>query len=371
MQQHAMYSEFASTRRARTSWLQLRLPLRSWLEPAHPVLFWILPAALTLYAKCFVLSKGGYYLAAVQLGKVRNEQSMLTALDKFSLILPDLWCVCVLIPLGLVLLSRCLSYRWRFWLCLLVSLIASLAMFVQLRSFQAVGRFLTLQVLSTAFSWGWQEPLANLRYVGSMKLLVMLPLALVVGAAAWRPLRSLNRHPLRPVVHKCLDAACFTCFLIAGSILALSWVPRALPATSFYSRNVLISAVKGYWEERDVDTRPFAKLQTSALLDQYRAMVHAPMRRKDPQYWGKAQGSNILIFVLETTPARFLDFNGPLTDLPNFRRLRERSFVAENHFTTYPKGAVLDAFIVVSARLGCAPGSGRTRHHADTFRPRL
>jgi glucan phosphoethanolaminetransferase (alkaline phosphatase superfamily) len=326
----------AATSRAVLStrfWYQFLVALRPWTEAARPVLFWTLPAALALYAKSVILDAGGgYFLSAVLAGRVDNGQSMLTAWEKFSFYVADLRYGCALIPLALILLSRCLPRRWRFPLCLLVSLVASLAVYAQLRSYQAVGRFVTLQMFSTAFSWGWQEPWANLSYVVSKKLLGALLLVILAGVAAWRPLR---KYPLWPVVNKCLDAAGLTWFLVAGLVVSLSWVPAAIPTTSFH-RSILFSAVKAYWEDGEVDTREFANLQAPALLERYRELVHAPAPQKDPRYWGKAKGSNILIVVLETTPARYLQIDGPLRDLPNLRQLRERSFVAANHFTTYP-----------------------------------
>ena len=317
-------------------WCKFLVTLRPWMRAARPVLLWTLPAALTLHAKAAILNGGGgYFLSAAQAGRAENGKAMLTAWERFSFYAADVRYGCVLIPLMLILLSRCLPRRGRFLLCSFVSAGACLAVYAQLRSYEAVGRFVTLKMFSMALSWGWQEPWANLSYVVSRKLFGAMLLVMLAGVAAWRPLRRIKKYLLSLALDEFLDAASFTWFLVAGLATLLSYVPVAIPATSFH-RSILVSAVKAYWEDGEVNTQEFANLQAPALLARYRELVHAPAPQKDPRYWGTAKGSNVLIIVLETTPARYLWLDGPLSDLPNLRRLRERSFVAANHFTTFP-----------------------------------
>jgi len=217
---------------------------------------------------------------------------------------------------------------------MVLSLIASVPVYAQYRSYQAVGRFLTLKMFLTALSWGWQEPSAYLNYVNPKLLVGIVLSVMLVGGAGWRLARHMRKQSLPTGAGNFLRAASLTGFLGAGFMLLLSWVP-AIPATTFH-RSVLVSAIEAFWEDAEVDTREFAGLQVPDLLKLYRERVHAPAPYKDAQYWGKAKGSNVLIVVLETLPARYLSLNGPIDDFPNLRRLRERSFVAVNHLTTYP-----------------------------------
>jgi membrane-anchored protein YejM (alkaline phosphatase superfamily) len=309
--------------------------LQPWMTASRPVLWWALPAALSIYAKGVMLDSGGYFLSAVLVGRAENGRAMFTGLQRFSFYSADLWYGCVLIPLLLSLLSLCLPRRWRLPMCSFVSASAFLAVYAQLRSYEAVGRFVTVQMFATAFSWGWQDPWANLSYAVSKKMLAALGVGIVSGVAAWWLLRRSRENRFWPLLNEFLESIVLASFLAVGFAALLSSVPVSIPSTSF-DRSILASAVKAYWEDGELDTKEFTNLQTPALLERYRGLVHAPLPQKDARYWGKAKGSNVLILVLETTPARYLWLDGPLTDLPNLRRLRERSFVAANHYTTFP-----------------------------------
>jgi phosphoglycerol transferase MdoB-like AlkP superfamily enzyme len=95
--------------------------------------------------------------------------------------------------------------------------------------------------------------------------------------------------------------------------------------------------MSAYWYEQDVQTADFADLSDSGLLSRYRELTHAPAPKRNPAYWGSARSSNVIFFVIETMPARFLPSDGEMADLPNLRRLREKSFVGVQHFTTFPR----------------------------------
>ena len=72
-------------------------------------------------------------------------------------------------------------------------------------------------------------------------------------------------------------------------------------------------------------------------MARYWKLTDSPLPDRDPLYWGKEKGSNVLFFVLETMPATFLPPDDPLDDLPNLRSLREHSFIGSAHYTTFPR----------------------------------
>ncbi len=108
-----------------------------------------------------------------------------------------------------------------------------------------------------------------------------------------------------------------------------------LPATP-YHRSAFLRALAAYGERVDADTREFAGLTMDEPAERYRSLTQAPPPRRDARNWGKARGYNILFFVFETAPASFLPAGDALADMLNLQRLRENSFVAERHYTTYP-----------------------------------
>ena len=86
-----------------------------------------------------------------------------------------------------------------------------------------------------------------------------------------------------------------------------------------------------------MSTQEFAGLSTPELLSRYRELTEDPVSQRDSPYWGKEKGSNVLFFVFETLPARFLPSYDSMDDLPNLRRLRQHSFVALRHYSTFPR----------------------------------
>src|SRR5439155_18659599 len=81
----------------------------------------------------------------------------------------------------------------------------------------------------------------------------------------------------------------------------------------------------------DAPRRPLAD-----LVVQYQRVANAPKRLSPPTHWGSARGADVLLFVLETLPAYALPLGSELNQFSAIRRLRDRSWVATKHFTTYP-----------------------------------
>src|SRR5262249_49023589 len=89
-----------------------------------------------------------------------------------------------------------------------------------------------------------------------------------------------------------------------------------------------------FCEDR-LETAEFEGLPAEELAARYRELTRAPGPAAPSPYRGKARDYDVLVFVLETTPARCLPIDGALADLPNMARLRERAFVAPRHHSTY------------------------------------
>jgi hypothetical protein len=73
------------------------------------------------------------------------------------------------------------------------------------------------------------------------------------------------------------------------------------------------------------------------LARAYRELANAPNGTAPSIFDGKAKGYNLILVLLETTPARILDLSGPLDRMPNLRRLREQAWIGLRHHTTHPR----------------------------------
>jgi membrane-anchored protein YejM (alkaline phosphatase superfamily) len=305
-----------------------------WLSAARSVLPWVIPAAFSLYVKADMLKNkramhGGYVIAARSVGKVS-----LSYWEKVSFFRADLLGAFLLVPLGLLLVSRyLLPNRWRAQFIVLLSLAATIVLYLELSCFDAAGQFLSSHVMSAAISWGLLHDRSTIAKYLSLKPLVALAgLAAALIAGRWLANRRMRIYGNSMATRLwSIGAAVGLSGLVALTITA--WA-SPIPATP-YHRNVLGWILRSLADRTDVQTLEFVHLPDVELQDRYRAMASFTPAAQDARYWAKAKGCNVLFFVLETAPARVLPADGDLTDFPNLQRLRERSLVGASHYTTY------------------------------------
>jgi membrane-anchored protein YejM (alkaline phosphatase superfamily) len=309
-----------------------------WLSAAYSVLPWIIPAALSLYIKYRMLSgvlHGGFRIVARSLGRTPSASaSGLSLWEMFSFFRADLLVAFLVVPLGLVVLCRYLPSRGRRPFVVLLSVAISIVLYCQLRAFEEVGQFLSLDMFRAAITWGLQNPTVSSRYLNVGAFLALAAAIAMAWVWHWRAKRE-NRSPLNPVAarHGYIGSAVVASCLAVLTIMA--WA-SPLPATPFHE-SILVWVLRSLSNRTDVDTREFRDLSAEGLENRYRAMTSAPAWDRDTRYWGKAKGCNVLFLVLETAPAKVLPADGDLADFPNLRRLREASFVGISHYTTYPE----------------------------------
>jgi membrane-anchored protein YejM (alkaline phosphatase superfamily) len=309
-------------------------PGNPWRSAARSVLPWVIPATLSIYIKADLLKNkramhGGYVIAARSLGRVS-----LSYWEKISFFRTDFLIAFLLVPLGLLLVSRyVLPHRWRASFIVLFSLASTIVLYLELSSFDAAGQFLSSHVMSAAITWGLLHDRSTIA-----KYLPWKPLAGLVGLAAamiaWRcqANRKMRIGGNSTATRRWnIGAAVVLSALMAVTITA--WA-SPFPATP-YHRNVLGWILRSLADRTDTQTLEFVNLPDAELQNQYRVMASFPAAARDARYWGKARGSNVLFFVLETAPARVLPADGDLADFPNLQRLREKSLVGASHYTTY------------------------------------
>ena len=339
-----------------------------WRSTVAALLPWLIPALLTLHMKRYMMVRGdGYRLIARVMG--RFDVMVHTGLsrgEQLSFYRGDLLVSCLVIPLVFLILLRWMPRNWRVPFVALVSGIVSAVLYVQLRSLEEVGRYLSADSFTAALSWGWHEPLANTAYLGSQGLVAVIgPVLYIAGVWWW------NRHVSRTVFADTRSSRYrfWGTTILFGSITlitAVAWAPR-IPATPYHD-SVLVRSLRALWGEQEINTREFDNLSDIELMRQYHALMHAPVSGRDPRFWGRERGANVLFYVMETMPTRWLSPDGAWEDLPNLRRLRERSFVPLEHYSTYP----LTDHAVFSLFSSWYPWSGIKvfeRRHADTLVP--
>ncbi len=298
---------------------------------------WILLALASVDLKYKMMATGGFTVAARSLGRNVTGDAGFTFWEKLSFFRMDL----LLAVIGVVALDLIASYlpnRWRLRVLAGVSAVLAMALYAQVRALQEVGQFITFRMFLVAISWGLREPGAYEVYLGR-NLFIYVGGLLFLGLGLWWSFRR-GWLPSRAFTHR--TGREFRGVTLGSGLLmlllcltAIPWMPRI--TTTPYHRSIFLRAMNAYWRDDGIETGEFAGQTMPQLLRSYRALTNAPASQRDGAYWAKAKGSNVLYFVLETTPAMFLGADDPLDDLPNIRRLREHSLVALQQHTTFPR----------------------------------
>jgi phosphoglycerol transferase MdoB-like AlkP superfamily enzyme len=308
--------------------------LAPWVSAAPSVLIWLPAALAVLYLKYALMMGGGFKIATRHLGIFDNTDLSLG--DKVSFFRGDVLVCCFVVPLALLVLARLLPRVWRSLTIAVLCVACILLAYLNTLSVYSVGRLLSGSLLLSSFHWGLADTWSIWKYLRPGGLMRLGALLLFLILTSWWSTRQSNAIEKSPSLERLWRQILVVG--LAGSIVitAIPWIPL-VPSTT-YHESILIESIRtllGIGTE-PTGTSEFSTLGASQLLAQYREWTHAPSPEKDPRYWGKAAGSDVIVVILETGPAAILDITGDLDDMPVLRRLRERSFVASRHYSTYP-----------------------------------
>jgi phosphoglycerol transferase MdoB-like AlkP superfamily enzyme len=316
-----------------------------WVSSARFLAAWSFPALLGVYLK--------WYMMTDQSGFAREAQSMglrsLNLYERLSFFRGELLYGALLIPLLFLILNRRLRSPWSAIVTGAFSLALALLLGIQLLSLKELGRFSSLRMILVGFSWGWHEPSSNAQYLMSPEALAtFLAIVGIAAALAWA-VRNAGRATSARVASHWKTAGELGVFIVAAVLLLSS---KSDAPASPYHQNSFLRAVSSLWKENAVETGEFAglDLQRTAglasadlsylsgpdLIARYRQLSHVLAPEIDPRYFGKEAGANILFFILETTPEKYLPVGTDLKQFPNFNRLQQNSFVGTRHYTTFP-----------------------------------
>lgn len=316
-----------------------------WIRSARFLVVWLFPATLGFYLK--------WYMMVEQSGFAREARSIgLPALNlytRISFFRYDVVFGALTIPLALLILDRYLPVRWAAAFTALTSAAAALLIGIQLQSLREFGRFSSLQMLKIGLDWGWHEPGSNIQYLLSAQTLALLLSLVGVGIATSWAVRSSRRIVSASVRHGWKLVAELWLFVVAVMLLLSV---RSMVSKSPYYQSSLVRAANSLWKVSAIDSGEFASLDLqhstglptpdmsslspAQLVAQYRQLANPPAPQPDIRYFGKERDANVLFFILETTPAKYLNLDGEMSQFPNLRRLEANSFVGGRHYTTFP-----------------------------------
>jgi hypothetical protein len=282
---------------------------------------------------------GIFYLKFVSLrldGPFGMSFWALPVLGKLTVFRSDILICFLAIPLGLFLLVLVLPQWLRGTFVALFSIGWLVISYGNVQGISAIGRLYSFNLLSDSFHWARNDPRSIREYIklsGVIRALTLM--ALSVGIAWWAG-KQCSACLSQPSIRRKWFAATRAVALPLAAIIVIPWL-TGFPSSSA-TQSVLLSSIRAFWglEENEAQIDDFRKLSPTDLIAKYRELAHIEVSSKDPRYWSRAEDSDVIVFVFETSPAQILPIDGNLDDFPNLRMLRDRSFVAPKHYTTYP-----------------------------------
>jgi glucan phosphoethanolaminetransferase (alkaline phosphatase superfamily) len=282
-------------------------------------------------AKAWFLEKHGFAGVAGSL-----SLHSLSLGQRLSFFRADLAFGILLVPLCFVAARAVLPIRWYSRTVGGVTVVALLVQLVAFGEFVVLGNLAGYGLLLEGLDWGIAHPSAALEYLVAYK--VVTPLLIVGGAAAallwvW-PLVKHRREALQQQMYAASAALWIACAVPAIA----AWLPRMRP-TVFHSAMISLAAHSLFGSELESESSAarYDDDSLGALRLAYQKVASVSSPEWPRPYWGAAKGYDVVLFVMETGPARVLSWNANLSDFPSLKRLRQHAWVGTQHYTTSPE----------------------------------
>jgi arylsulfatase A-like enzyme len=297
-------------------------------EPAVSVLPWLVPASLSVWLKFRIVNSDAVRESVLGV----RSSGVLSVWEKAALLRWDIAVGFVLVPLLLIAVGLLVPRRWRAALSGLLAAMVAIVLIVEETARAASGGFVSLRMLGRAADWVFRSHDPSLLYMPvENRVALLVSIALVIAAVV------VVARASEPTMRRLNGITAMS--LIAGACAALALSAVNAPKV-FWDQPMLLAvahaAIDAPAEKASASTTEKTGPSLAELRDRHRRLSQLPDPQPSP-WTGKANGYNVVFFIMETAPAQVFDpARDDLRDMPNLRRLRQNSFVATSHFTTLP-----------------------------------
>jgi hypothetical protein len=299
---------------------------------------WLFAVLMAIHAKSSILP---YRLLGSLLGRSEMPETdrsdptgsyLFSFLERLSFFRSDLLWGFIILPLIGGFILYWIPRRWRMGLVVTATFLVIAFLTLELRGYRTVGRFQSWRLWLTSIRWGWLHFDDALRYTGPFLLLklwaILVGLALLGFYLTKSGMASDRRERL-------VRGFAFICLVLAIVVSALASCTQ-IPSTPFH-RSVWSLGFRAFCGFGDINVSKYDSLGLAETLTKWREITASPTPKLAADHFGAAKDCDLICFVLETAPARCLDMNETIDDLPNLKRLSDRSWVTAQHVTTYPQ----------------------------------
>lgn len=310
------------------------------------LLVWLPVAIFGIYIKDQLLTPAAWELLyAVLRPEVPPFTVPFTLLERFSLYAEGIVVGFLLVPMLLMVLLVFLPQRWWSWVVAIISIGVSLLLFFQLQTWKNTAHFMPWFMISDAIYWGAQHPESVSEYVSNGAILKLSALLLTIvalaiyqhraGPRSWRQKSWLDRAGVMVVA-----------VMAVGGLMAATAEASSPLRYTWYHRAALLEALRAL--ELGRARSPVAISRSAPELQrEYERLSGWQPDGRDARYFGRAAGYDVIVYILETAPARH-DSLDNLDDLPALRGLASSSWVGNAHYSTYPYTSMATFSILTS-----------------------
>lgn len=287
----------------------------------------------------------GVYLKAALLGREWDAVARflgkagaadLTVLERIGFFWQDVALNLVAIPIAAAAIIVLVSPRQRVRAALAIAIALATVYFVELRAHAAVGQFISGDVLGDLIGWGIRNPEMGRDYASAgslIKFAAVLASLLGIALVARRSDAARASGQPRADTYDALLRAPVLVALPLSALVAVTSFAWRLPHAQL-NQSAVALAFRALTAADDAGAPAFATFD-DALAATRRDERTMPLDARH-SYVGRERESDLLIFVMETGPARALDFAHAGATLPGAAALLGQSFMAAQHYTTHP-----------------------------------
>ena len=289
---------------------------------------WFPVAAFAIYMK--------YYEIAIRYSQLLFVNSNIgdhpTISDHLFLYKNDILFNFFVIPLCIIAVV-CFFYSKR---NILLFFIATLSLFIlvllyaNLHSWGTIGRFLTWVAAVDAIAFGWQNPSFVDMYIDFDSRVKFFTLAISV-LVLFLGIKYISRYKILIKAANVAVGLVFVVALIAVFSGHASSMKEAPVNRNFISLS--LTALFGTSWDDEYFSRDMSKEE---LVEKFRALTQTRSHNDHSEYFGRAKDNDVIVFVLETGTARFMNLRDDLDSFPTLGKLSENSLISMNHYTTFP-----------------------------------
>ncbi len=323
--------------------------LEGWLDTSHQLLIssflaFVIPSVVGIVAKYWFLAAHGFGAIAAAL-----SATSLSTEQRLSFFRGDLAFCFFIAPVGVLTLRLLFRSAWHRWLVRCAAILAVVIECVAWGQLAFLGNLPGRSLLMEGVSWSMCHPAAAVNlaapHLFSPGTVVIMIAGLTVWVAAIVFMRALFRRR-GAVLLNYVHAAAEPLWILGAILTILSWVPWMKP-TLYHSPTIWLAA-ESLLDSGPVGHVRYGHFRGASIPIAYRTLAKAPDPQPDGQYWGAARGYNVVLFVMETGPARFLPWDDNPDDFPNVAHLARRAWVSKHHYTTSQISYKADTSILAS-----------------------